>query len=55
VIDPSIYRSYHKLRSVIQRAWDAIDQERILELVSGKNMRERCQAVIDNQGMNTRY
>jgi hypothetical protein len=55
VIDPSIYRSYQKLRAVILQAWDAIDNQRVLELVSGASMRARCQAVIDANGMNTKY
>ena len=47
VIDPEVY--------TIQQAWEAIDNSKILELVSGANMRARCQAVIDANGMNTKY
>jgi hypothetical protein len=54
-IGPSIHRSYRKLRAVILQAWEAIDNQRILELVSGASMRARCQAVIDADGMNTKY
>ena len=55
MIDPSIHRSYIKLKKVVQQAWDVISNERILELVSGESMRARCQAVIDVNGMNTKY
>jgi hypothetical protein len=40
-IDPLV------LRVVV---WEAVDNERILEQVSGKSMRERCQAAIDTNG-----
>ena len=39
IIDPSIHRSYIKLKRVVQQAWDAISNERILELVSGESIR----------------
>jgi hypothetical protein len=54
-IDSTIHSSYIKLRKVVQKAWDVISNERILELVSGESMRARCQAVIDANGMNTKY
>lgn len=54
-IDPTIHRSYKKLRAVVLRAWEAIDNKKILDLVSGESMRKRCQAVIDANGMNTKY
>lgn len=54
-IDSTIHRSYVQLQKVILQAWKAFDNTRILELVSEKRMRERCQAVIDANGINTKY
>ena len=53
-IDPSIHRSYIKLKRVVRQAWDVISNERVLESVSGESMRARCQAVIDANEMNTK-
>jgi len=55
MIDPSVHRSYPKLRTVIKQAWDSISNERILALVSRESMRARCQAVIDANDNNTKY
>ena len=54
-IDSKIHSSYPRLRKAIQQAWEAIGNDRILELVSGVSIRARCQAVIDAKGMNTKY
>jgi hypothetical protein len=42
MIDFLVYRDYIKLKKVIQGAWDAIDNSRVLEQVSGASMRARC-------------
>jgi hypothetical protein len=54
-IDSSIHKSYPKLKKVVQQAWDAIDNSRVLELVSGEAMRKRCRDVIKAEGRNTEW
>jgi hypothetical protein len=54
-IDLTIHSSYVKLQKVILQAWEAIDNVQNLELVSREAMRARCQAVIDANGINTKY
>ena len=36
-----------------QPAWDAVEQQKLEELIS--SMKDRCQAVIDANGMHTRF
>ena len=55
IIEPEYHRSYKKLRTTIERAWESISEERIKGIVSGKEMRARCQAVIDADGYHTKY
>ena len=51
--DPTVHRNYKRLRATVQAAWDAIPYEKIVELLN--SMRERCQAVIDANGGETKY
>ncbi len=44
-----------RARGVVPRAWEAINNQRILYLVFGKEMCKRCEAVIESNGMNTKY
>ncbi len=44
---------YDALREAIQVAWNAVPESYLLELL--KSMSARCQAVIDANGMHTRY
>jgi hypothetical protein len=54
-INPSIYRLYVKLQAVILQAWETINNQKVLELVSGASIRARYQAVINTKGINTKY
>ena len=54
-IDSTIHKSYPKLRNTIKQAWDSIDNSRILALVSGDSMTQRCQDVINANGINTKW
>ena len=48
---PNVHRSYKRLRSAVQEAWESITHERIKELI-----REMpCQAVIQADGLYTKY
>ena len=46
-------RGYDELQEVITAAWNAVPTEYLLELL--ESMSVRCQAVIDANGMHTRY
>jgi hypothetical protein len=46
-------RAYDKLRAAILAAWKAVDSALSLGLL--ESMPARCQAVIDANGMHTRY
>jgi transposase len=46
-------RTYDGLRAAILAAWEAVDAAYLLELL--QSMPARCQAVIDANGMHTRY
>jgi len=50
---PNVYRSYKRLKAVIQEAWESITFERIRELI--RTIRERCQAIIDADGWQTKW
>jgi hypothetical protein len=50
---PEVHRSYKRLRSAVQEAWDSISHDRIKELV--REMPERYRAVIEAQGAYTKY
>ncbi len=45
--------SYNKLRVVVKAAWEAIPDERLNDLMD--SMHDRCQAVIDANGQQTKY
>ena len=45
--------SYDALRAAVKEAWEAIGQDTLRELVA--SMPERCQAVIDANGLYTPY
>jgi DDE superfamily endonuclease len=46
-------RAYDELRAAILAAWEAVDSAFLLGLL--ESMPARCQAVIDANGMHTRY
>ena len=45
--------SYDTLRKAVKEAWDAVTVEQLHDLI--KSMRARCQAVIDANGMQTKF
>jgi len=45
--------SYDKLRRYVQEAWDALPESFLAELLA--SMPERCKAVIEANGMHTKY
>lgn len=45
--------SYDRLREAVKEAWEAIPTSYLEELIN--SMRDRCQAVIDANGMHTKY
>jgi hypothetical protein len=53
VRDSSVHCSYKKLRKALLDTWDSIDLEFIQGIIS--EMPARCQAVIDADGMYTKY
>lgn len=46
-------QSYDRLRAAVKEAWEAIPESFFMELL--ESMRDRCQAVIDANGMHTRF
>jgi hypothetical protein len=50
---PDYHTSYDRLRIAVKEAWDAIGELELLALV--REMPARCQAVIDANGMHTKY
>ena len=44
---------YSQLRAAVQKAWDSITVDQLNELIDG--MHDRCQAVIDANGMHASY
>ena len=55
IIDPEVYSSYKRLQKVVEKAWEQIDEDKIRALCSGEEMRKRCQAVIDANGIYTKF
>jgi transposase len=47
------HQSYNQLRDAVHEAWNAITTKQLNELID--SMRERCQAVIDANGMHTKF
>ena len=45
--------SYDQLRAAVREAWDAIDEDYLHGLI--ESMHERCWAVIETDGMYTKY
>ena len=45
--------TYPRLRQAVTEAWESIEQRRLDDLID--EMPARCQAVIDAQGMHTKY
>lgn len=45
--------SYDTLRKAVKEAWDAVTEEQLNKLI--KSMHNRCQAVINVNGMQTKY
>ena len=52
-LDPTVHRSYPRLRAAIQKAWDSITDTEVRDLVH--TMHERCIAVITAHGWYTKY
>lgn len=50
---PKDSMTYDELRKAVTEAWEAVPEDWLIELVRG--MKERCQAVIDANGMYTKY
>ena len=50
--DDNLY-TYDELRAAVLAAWEAVDGAFLTELL--ESMPARCQAVIDANGMHTRY
>jgi hypothetical protein len=45
--------SYDRLRAAVKEAWESVESEVFEDLI--KEMQDRCQAVIDANGMHTKY
>jgi hypothetical protein len=45
--------SYNELRQSVKEAWEAIAEDRLITLL--REMKDRCQAVIDADGMHTAF
>ena len=45
--------SYDRLRVAVQEAWEAITEERLSDLID--SMSERCQDVVNANGMHTKW
>ena len=52
--DPTVHRNYKRLRAAIIQAWESILHDEVRTLIRD-TMRERCQAVIDAQGGETKF
>jgi transposase len=51
--DPTIHKNYKRLRAAVMKAWETITDEEIRDII--RQMRDRCQAVIDANGMYTKW
>jgi transposase len=51
--DPTIHRNYNRLRAAVIEAWESITDKEIRDII--REMPERCQAVIDANGMYTKW
>jgi len=51
--DSQVHRNYKRLQTAVNAAWEAIPYEKIFDLIKG--MKDRCQAVIDANGGETKY
>jgi len=49
-----VYTNYKRLRAAVTRAWDTIADAEIRDLIRS-TVRERCQAVIDANGLYTAF
>lgn len=45
--------SYDRLRAAVKEAWERVGRFELEELI--KSMKDRCQAVIDANGLFTKY
>jgi transposase len=52
-IDLELHRKFKRLRGAVLRAWNALIYAEIRAEIS--TMRQRCQDVIDTQGMETKW
>jgi len=52
-MDPIIHRGYDRLRTTVIEACESITDAEIREII--RQMPERCQAVIDANGMYTKW
>jgi hypothetical protein len=51
--DPTIHQNYKRLRATVIEAWESITDAEIRDII--RQMSERCQAVIDANGMYTKW
>ena len=51
--DPTIHKNYKRLRAAVIEAWNTITDEEIRDII--REMGDRCQAVIDANGMYTKW
>jgi hypothetical protein len=51
--NPEVYRSYKRLREVVQEAWESVTKATIRDLIQG--MGDRCIEVIWADRGNTKY
>ena len=51
--DPTIHQNYKRLRAAVIEAWESITDAEIRDII--RQMPERCQAVIDANGMYTKW
>jgi hypothetical protein len=45
--------SYNRLREAVKDAWEKVGRFELEEFI--KSMQERCQAIIDADGLSTKY
>ena len=52
-MDPTIHQNYKRLQAVVIEAWELITDAEIRDII--RTMLECCQAVIDANGMYTKW
>jgi len=51
--DPTIHQNYKRLQAAVIEVWESITDAEIRDII--RQMLERCQAVIDANGMYTKW